>query len=69
MQFHYVTNGRSTVDETQLGLYFHDSPPQYEKLTQVVSAQFTSLFMDSYGARAVYLRAPNVAHHAPLNPC
>ncbi|MEZ5490426.1 MAG: hypothetical protein R3F50_08930 [Gammaproteobacteria bacterium] len=41
MQFHYVTNGRATVDETQLGLYFHDSPPKYEKLTQVVGAHFT----------------------------
>jgi peroxiredoxin len=41
MQFHYVTNGRSTVDETQLGLYFYDEPPKYEKRTQVVGAQFT----------------------------
>lgn len=41
MQFHYVTNGRATVDETQLGLYFHDAPPKYEKLTQAVSARFT----------------------------
>jgi hypothetical protein len=41
MQFHYVTNGRSTVDETRLGLYFYDEPPKHEKLTQVVGAQFT----------------------------
>ena len=40
MQFHYVTNGRSTVDETQLGLYLRDEPPKYEKLTQVLSADF-----------------------------
>jgi peroxiredoxin len=40
MQFHYVTNGRATVDETQLGLYFLDSPAPHEKLTQVVSARF-----------------------------
>ncbi len=41
MQFHYVTNGRSTVDQTNLGLYFHDSPPKYEKLTQIVASHFT----------------------------
>ena len=41
MQFHYVTNGRSTVDQTNLGLYFHDTPPAHEKLTQVVASHFT----------------------------
>lgn len=41
MQFHYVTNGRSTVDQTNLALYFHDSPPEHEKLTQVVASHFT----------------------------
>lgn len=41
MQFHYVTNGRATVDETKLGLYFHDSPPKYEVLTQASGKQFT----------------------------
>ncbi len=41
MQFHYVTNGRSTVDETRLGLYFHESPPSHEKLTQAIGKQFT----------------------------
>jgi hypothetical protein len=41
MQFHYVTNGRSTVDQTRLGLYFHDAPPSHEKLTQVIGKQFT----------------------------
>lgn len=41
MQFHYVTNGRSTVDQTSLGLYFHDTPPAHEKLTQVVASHFT----------------------------
>lgn len=40
MQFHYVTNGRSTVDETRLGLYFHDQPPEHELLTQVLGKQF-----------------------------
>jgi hypothetical protein len=40
MQFHYVTNGKATVDETQLGLYLQDEPTKYEKLTQVLSAEF-----------------------------
>lgn len=40
MQFHYVTNGRATVDETQLGLYFYDQPPGKEYLTQAVSERF-----------------------------
>lgn len=41
LQFHYVTNGRATVDETRLGLYFHDAPPAHERLTQAVGKQFT----------------------------
>ena len=40
MQFHYVTNGKATVDETQLGLYLQNEPTKYEKLTQVVSGKF-----------------------------
>lgn len=40
MQFHYVTNGQSTVDETQLGLYFSDEPQLQEKLTQAVASRF-----------------------------
>lgn len=40
MQFHYVTNGRATVDETLLGLYFYDEPPAKEYLTLVLSGQF-----------------------------
>jgi len=40
MQFHYVTNGKATVDETLLGLYFHKDPPAAEYLTQVVAAGF-----------------------------
>lgn len=40
MQFHYVTNGQSTVDETQLGLYFSDEPALQEKLTQAVASRF-----------------------------
>jgi len=40
MQFHYVTNGQATVDETQLGLYFSDEPGLREILTQAVSSRF-----------------------------
>ncbi|MFM1895337.1 MAG: hypothetical protein RLZZ385_411 [Pseudomonadota bacterium] len=41
MQFHYVTNGRATIDRTRIGLYFHDEPPAHERQTQVVGARFT----------------------------
>ena len=40
MQFHYVTNGQSTVDETRIGLYFSDDPDLKEKLTQAVASRF-----------------------------
>lgn len=40
MQFHYVTNGQATVDETQLGLYFSNETQLQEKLTQAVSSRF-----------------------------
>jgi len=40
MQFHYVTNGQSTVDETQVGLYFSDEPNLKEKMTQAVASRF-----------------------------
>ena len=40
MQFHYVTNGQRTVDETRLGLYFSDEPGLQEKLTQAVASRF-----------------------------
>lgn len=40
MQFHYVTNGQSTVDTTRLGLYFSDEPGLKEKLVQAVSSRF-----------------------------
>ena len=48
MQFHYVTNGQSTVDETRLGLYFydkqhagaHEEQPLKELLTLPLSADF-----------------------------
>lgn len=40
MQFHYVTNGQSTVDETRFGLYFSDEPDLKERLTQAVATRF-----------------------------
>lgn len=40
MQFHYVTNGQSTIDETQFGLYFSDEPNLKERLTQAVASRF-----------------------------
>jgi len=40
MQFHYVTNGQSTVDETRVGLYFSEEPMLKEKLTLAVSSRF-----------------------------
>ena len=40
MQFHYVTNGQSAVDETQFGLYFSDEPNLKERLTHAVASRF-----------------------------
>jgi len=40
MQFHYVTNGQSTVDETQFGLYFSNEPNLKERLTHAVASRF-----------------------------
>lgn len=40
MQFHYTTNGRATVDETLLGLYFYDEKPTHKNLTRSVSGNF-----------------------------
>ncbi len=40
MQFHYVTNGQSTVDITELGLYFSEATNLREKLTQAVASRF-----------------------------
>ena len=50
MQFHYVTNGQSTIDETRLGLYFSDEPLLQETLTQAVASRF--------------VLPPNEANHA-----
>ena len=40
MQFHYVTNGLATNDETTIGLYFYDEPPGKELLTKAISPRF-----------------------------
>jgi hypothetical protein len=40
MQFHYVTNGLATTDETSIGLYFYDEPPGQELLTKAISPRF-----------------------------
>ncbi|MCX2979645.1 redoxin domain-containing protein [Halieaceae bacterium IMCC14734] len=29
LQMHYTTSGKATVDETEIGLYLYDKPPQY----------------------------------------
>lgn len=35
-QMHYTTAGRATVDESKMGLWFHDSPPKHEIVTMFV---------------------------------
>lgn len=40
MQFHYVTNGQATTDQTQLALYFSDEAGLQEQLVQAVPALF-----------------------------
>ncbi|MDG0998603.1 MAG: hypothetical protein P8P42_08325 [Gammaproteobacteria bacterium] len=40
LQFHYVTNGQSTEDITQIGLYFADAPPKSEQLVIALSKRF-----------------------------
>ncbi len=37
MQLHYTTYGKPTVDNTQVGLYFHDTPPAHEFHNKSVS--------------------------------
>lgn len=37
VQMHYQTNGRATTDQTQLGLYFHSTPPNKEYRTTAAS--------------------------------
>ncbi|MEM6899515.1 MAG: redoxin domain-containing protein [Pseudomonadota bacterium] len=34
-QMHYTTSGRATTDQTRIGLYFHDTPPEHVLRQQV----------------------------------
>lgn len=38
-ELHYTTNGEAAVDETKIGLYFHDQPPQEEVYMAAVATQ------------------------------
>jgi len=38
-ELHYTTNGREAVDETRVGLWFHDQPPRDEVYMAAVSTQ------------------------------
>ena len=61
MQFHYTPNGRATVDETLLGLYMHDDPPDYENFTQSVSGMFRiPPYAANHAASAEYVFAEDV---------
>jgi peroxiredoxin len=40
MQFHYVSNGLASTDETSIGLYFYEQPPKNELLTMAISPRF-----------------------------
>src|SRR5690606_25221249 len=53
MQMHYTPMGKAVVDETKVGLYFHDAKPDYKFLTKPVS----------FGGRNLVLQ-PGEANHA-----
>jgi hypothetical protein len=38
-ELHYTTNGEEAVDETRIGLYFHDEPPPEEVYMAAVATQ------------------------------
>jgi hypothetical protein len=64
MQFHYTTNGKATVDETKLGLYFYDTPPTYEYLNRSVSGQFKiPPYARDHKASAQYVFQEDVVVH------
>ncbi|MEX0964369.1 MAG: hypothetical protein WDZ52_10080 [Pseudohongiellaceae bacterium] len=55
LQFHYVTNGLATTDETSIGLYFYDEPPAKELLTKAISPRFViAPFDPNHAMRASY---------------
>ncbi len=56
MQFHYTTNGRATSDETILGLYMYDEPPEHENFTRSVSGMFRiPPYAQDHAAEAAYV--------------
>lgn len=56
MQFHYTTNGKATVDETIIGLYMYDEPPEFENFTRSVSGNFRiPPYAQDYPAAAQYV--------------
>lgn len=64
MQFHYTTNGKASTDETVIGLYFHDTPPKYELLTQSVSGRFKiPAYARDHKAKAEYVFEEEVVIH------
>ncbi|MEQ8860935.1 MAG: redoxin family protein [Pseudomonadales bacterium] len=36
-QMHYTTNGRPTVDESRIGIYFHDEPPEHRIQSMILA--------------------------------
>ncbi len=36
-QMHYTTNGKPTVDESRIGIYFHDEPPEHSIQTMILA--------------------------------
>ena len=64
MQFHYTTNGKASIDETVIGLYFHDKPPKYELFTQSVSGRFKiPPYARDHKAQAEYVFPESVVVH------
>ncbi|MEX1032812.1 MAG: redoxin domain-containing protein [Cellvibrionaceae bacterium] len=50
MQMHYTTFGKAVVDETRVGLYFHEKKPEYKFLTKPISHGGTSLVLRPHEA-------------------
>ncbi|MGI1678689.1 MAG: redoxin domain-containing protein [Cellvibrionaceae bacterium] len=45
MQMHYTTFGKEVVDNTKVGLWFHDKKPEYKYLTKSISHGGSSLVL------------------------
>jgi peroxiredoxin len=63
MSLHYTTFGREVVDETLLGLYFADEPPQYQYSTYALSHGGDSLKIPP-GVAEHRMRASHVFNEA-----